>query len=165
MGDPLLLCFTKPDVEAGNITPFLRRFGRDKLPRGKKLRRMMGTFSFFVDGYNSCPEELYSIQKVRDFYAKLHSHWPYWFFFVDLRGESLQIVTACLLQNVTAQKIIGEPSANVLLDPMDLVRFVSDGFPPMNQMCERANLSEGAFWQRTAEIFRFYGLPFDQPPP
>jgi hypothetical protein len=35
----------------------------------------------------------------------------------------------------------------------------------MNQMCQRANLSEGAIWQLTAEIFRYYGLPFDQPPP
>ncbi len=125
----------------------------------------MGTFSFFVDGYNDTPEEIYSIQAVRDFYAKLHAHWPYWFFFADLRGESLQMVTACLLKNVTAQKIIGAPSASLLLDPLELVRFVADGFNPMNAMCERANLSECAIWERTGEIFRYYGLPFDQPPP
>lgn len=165
MGDPLMLCFTRPDVEECNMAPFLRRFGKDKLPREKKLRRLMGTFSFFVDGYNDTPEEIYSIQAVRDFYAKLHSHWPYWFFFADLRSESLQMVTACLLKNVTAQKIIGAPSANLILDPMELVHFVSDGFAPMNEMCERANLSEHAIWQRTGEIFRYYGLPFDQPPP
>ena len=165
MGDPLLLFFTRPDVESGNVSPFLSRFGAANLPRDKKLRRLMGTFSFFVDGYNETPEEIYSIQAVRDFYAKLHAHWPYWFFFADLRNESLQMVTACLLNNVTAQKIIGEPSANLLLDPMELVRFISDGFNPMNEMCERANLSEHAIWQRTGEIFRYYGLPFDQPPP
>ncbi len=126
---------------------------------------MMGTFSFFVDGYNDSPEELYSIQSVRDFFAKLHGHWPYWFYFADLRSESLQIVTACLLQNVSARKIVGEPMANVQLDPMELIQFVSKGFTPMNQMCERANLSEHAIWQRTGEIFRYYGLPFDVPPP
>lgn len=162
MAEPLLICFTRPDVEAGNIAPFLRRFGAPSLPREKKLRRMMGTFSFFVDGYNDTPEEIYSIQAVRDFYSKLHSHWPYWFYFSDLRSESLQMVTACLLQNITARKIVGETSANLLLDPMELLRFVSDGFAPMNAMCERANLSEQVIFERTAEIFRYYGLPFDQ---
>ncbi len=34
----------------------------------------------------------------------------------------------------------------------------------MNAMCERANLSEYAIWERTGEIFRYYGLAFDQLP-
>lgn len=44
MSISILLCFTKPDVEEGNIIPFLRHFGADKLTREKKLRRIMGTF-------------------------------------------------------------------------------------------------------------------------
>ena len=165
MGEPLFICFNRQDVEAGDTAPFLRRFAAEKLPREKKLRRMMGTFSFFVDGYNDTPEEIYAIQVVRDFYTKLHSQWPYWFYFADLRSESLQMVTACLLGNVTAHKVIGEPKACLALDPMELIRFVSDGFLPMNAMCERANLSELDIFNRTAEIFRYYNLPFDAPPP
>jgi hypothetical protein len=164
MGDPLLFCFTRPDVESGNITPFLRRFGKDKLPRDKKLRKLMGTFSFFVDGYNDSPEELYAIQEVRDFYIKLHAHWRYWFFFADLENESLKIITACLMKNVSARNVIGESTANMLLDPLELLQFISAGFNPMNELCERANLSEFDIWKKTKAIFEYYGLPFGEPP-
>jgi len=165
MEEPLLLCFTRPDVEAGNLTPFLRRFDKKVLPKNRKLARMMGTFSFFVDGYNDDPDEIYSIQKVRDYYASLHARWPYWLYFCDLQSESLQMIAACLLKNVEAHKIIGAPSATLRLDPLELLGFISDGFPPMNEMCERASMSEFDIWKRTKAIFEYFGLPFDALPP
>lgn len=165
MDDPILLCFLRPDIEAGDTSAFLRRFAPSALPKGPKLAKMMGTFSFLVDGYNDNPEEVYSIQAVRDFYAGLHAKWPYWFFFCDLGTESLQMIAACLLKNVVAHKIIGAPDAHLRLDPMELVGFISSGFNPMNEMCDRANMSEFDIWKRTKAIFEYFNLPFDAPPP
>ena len=165
MGDLILLCFLRRDVEAGNISPFLTRWGVKSLPKGKKLARMMGTFSFFIDGYNDDPEEIYSIQAARDFYAALHKHWPFWFYFCDLHNESLQMITACLLKNVEAHKIIGSQDARLWLDPLELLGFISAGFTPMNQMCDRANISEFDIYKRTRAIFAYFNLPFNAPPP
>lgn len=165
MNDPLLLCITRPDVEAGNLTPFLRRFDRKVLPRNRKLARMMGTFSFFVDGYNGDPDEIYSIQAVRDYYQSLDVRWPYWFFFCDLRNESLKMIVACLMQNVAAHKTLGARSASVELDPLELLAFVLAGFSPMNEMFDRADMSEFEIWKRTKAIFDYFDFPFDAPSP
>lgn len=163
--NPIFICFQKQDVITRNYRSFLETWDPAKLPRGKELRRLMGAFSFFVDGYNDSPEEIYSLPEVRDFYAGLHSVWPYWFFFRDLRTESLSMVTACLMQNLEAGKVIGAPAAMLQLDSLELVRFVANGFAPMNAMCERAGMSEYEIWKRTREIFEYYGLPFDSPAP
>ncbi len=163
--NPIFICFKKQDVISRNYRSFLEAWKPAKLPCGTKLHRLMGTFSFFVDGYNDTPEEIYSIPEVRAFYADLNDIWPYWFFFCDLRTESLQMITACLLQNLEAGKVIGAPSAVLQLDPMELVRFVGNGFAPMNSLCERAGMSEYDIWKRTRDIFEYYALPFDSPPP
>ena len=165
MNAPIFLCFLRRDVEAGNFSPFFARWGKSKLPKGRKLARLMGTFSFFVDGYNDDPEEIYAIQAVRDFYAALHKQWPYWFFFCDLENESLKMIAACLLRNVAGHKIIGAPSACLVLEPLELLGFISAGFAPMNEMFERAGMSEFDIWKRTKAIFEYFGLPFDVPPP
>ncbi len=165
MSDPILLFFLRPDIEAGDTSAFLRRFAPSALPKGPKLPKMMGTLSFLVDGYNDDPEEIYSIQAVRDFYARLHAKWPYWFFFCDLRNESLQMITACLLKNVVGHKTIGAPDAHLRLDPMELVGFIFAGFAPMNEMCDHANMSEFDIWKRTKAIFEYFNLAFDAPPP
>ena len=165
MGAPLLLCFLRRDVEAGNISPFLARWGVKSLPKGKKLARMMGTFSFFIDGYNDDPEEIYSIQAARDFYVALHKHWPFWLYFCDLDNESLKMIVACLLKNVEAHKIVGASDAHLRLDPVELLGFISSGFAPMNEMCDRANISEFDIWRRTKAIFEYFSFPFDVPPP
>lgn len=165
MSDPLLLCLVRPDIEAKNLKPFLRRFGKHVLPKGRKLARMMGTFSFFVDGYNDSPDEIYAIQPVRDYYAALHSQWPYWLYFCDLRGESLHMILACLLGNVESHKIIGAPSAYLRLDPLEMLQFLSDCMAPMNEICERAGLSEYEIWKRTKAVFEYFNFPFDSPPP
>ena len=165
MNAPVFFCFSRPEIEAGRFSSFLTRFLKKSLPKGEKLARMMGKVSFFVDGYNDDPEEIYAIKAVRDFYAALHAQWPYWFFFCDLENESLKMIAACLMKNVDAHKILGAPRASLQLDPMELVRFISDGFAPMNEMCDRAGMSEFDIWKRTRAVFGYFALPFDAPPP
>lgn len=165
MSDPMFLIFPRPEVEAGNLAPLLRRFGPDKLPKGKELAAMMSTFHFAVDGYDDDPHEVYAIAPVRRFYQKLHREWPYAFFFCDLRGESLMMLTMCCLDNLDGTTKAGEALSQVQIDPRELLQFIMKGWAPMNEMYERAGFSERAIYERSKAIMGYYGLPFDVPPP
>jgi len=74
-------------------------------------------------------------------------------------------MTLCCLKELSGTKRLGEPSAQVEIDPLELVRFVASGFTPMNEMFERAGESEAAIYRRTKAVMEYYGLPFDEPPP
>ena len=144
MSDPTFLIFPRPEAEAGNLAPLLRRFGPDKRPKGKNLAAMMSTFHFAVDGYDDDPHEVYAIAPARRFYQKLHREWPYAFFFCDLRGESLMMLTMCCLDNLDGTTKAGEALSQVQIDPRELLQFIMKGWAPMNEMCERAGFSERA---------------------
>ena len=89
----------------------------------------------------------------------LHMH------FCDLRTETIQMLTFCLLPNLRGFKRLGEPKAAVEYDPQDLLDFITRNFGPLNAMMERAGMSEMDIYHRTRDIFLYYGLPFNQPPP
>lgn len=165
VGDPMMLVFPRQEVEALEMGPFLRRFGKDILPEGSELASLMGRFNFIVHGYDDDPHEVYAIESIRTFYQTLRRNWPHWFFFCDLRGEGLMMMTACCMKQLSGAKHTGRPTANIVLDPMELIEFVSDGFIPMNEMFERAGMSEMAIYNRTGEIMRYYNFPFDAPAP
>ena len=165
MSDPLMLVFPREEVESQNLGPLLRRFGPEKLPRGRDLGRMMNTFHFAVNGFDDDPHEVYAIESVRRYYQRLQRDWPYAFYFCDLGGESLMMLTMCCMGNLTGRKREGEALASVEIDPMELLRFISGNWGPMNSMCERAGMSERAIYERTGAIMRYYGLPFDVPGP
>ena len=48
---------------------------------------------------------------------------------------------------------------------MDLIQFVQKNFVPLNQMMERAGMSETDIYNRTRDVFLHYKLPFDSEPP
>lgn len=75
------------------------------------------------------------------------------------------MMTVCCLKELSGRKRLGEPTAQVLLDPLELIRFISAGFTPMNEMFERAGASEIAIYLRSKAVMEYYHLPFDAPPP
>jgi hypothetical protein len=163
--DTVAVMFSREQVRQRKLAHFLKTYGPAALPEGPALAAMMGTFQFFVDGWNHVPDEIYTIPEIRSFYRHFHEVWPYWFFFCDLRTETLQMLTFCLLPNLRGFKRLGEPKAAVEYDPQDLLDFITRNFGPLNTMMERAGLSEMDIYHRTRDIFLYYGLPFDQPPP
>ena len=71
----------------------------------------------------------------------------------------------CCLPSLTAIARGGRPTVDVQVDPMELLQFVANDFGPMNEMCERALLSERAIYDRTKAVMEYFGFPFDAPPP
>ncbi|TAE92042.1 MAG: hypothetical protein EAZ81_04095 [Verrucomicrobia bacterium] len=102
-----VVMFSKEQVRQRKLAHFLKKFGPAALPTGPALADMMGTFQFLVDGWNDDPNELYAIPEIRRFYQHFHEVWPYWFFFCDLETETLQMMTLCLLPNLTGIKHLG----------------------------------------------------------
>lgn len=122
---------------------------------------MMNGLATFVHGYDFDMREVYAIPEVRSFYNRLVSAWPYWLFFGNLETDGLKIVALCCLKSLNAVAVKGHSSVQVAYDPLELVDFLSRHFGPMNEMCDRAELSEMAVFQRTKCVFEYFGLPFD----
>jgi len=158
-GDPILVMFGKDEVIHCRPGRFLQKFGEPVLPTGAALGRLLGRFSFFVDGFNEHPAEIYAIPEARRFYRALLRRWPAWFYFADLRTESLLMMTACVMDDFEAVARHGHSRTTLALEPTQLLKFVSSGFEPMNRMFERTGATEEDIYRRTVEIFRYYGLP------
>ena len=163
--DAVVIVFSKEQVRQRKIAHFLKKFGPSGLPEGPALATMMGKFQFLVEGWDDDPQEVYAIPEVRTFYQFFHRAWPYWFFFCDLRTETLTMMTMCLLPNLQSFKRLGQPQAAVEYEPLDLLRFIERNFAPLNAMMERAGMSEQDIYDRTKEVFAHFGLPYDAPPP
>lgn len=163
--DLILYQFSRDRMESGDAKDFLSRFGDSALPTGNKLAAMMNSLALLIDGYDHDPREIYAIPEVRAFYKQLWEVWPYWLYFCNLDTENLMMMVMCCLDSLDALKVKGQSQVKVSISPLEVVRFISGGFVPMNEMCERAGLSERQIFDRTKAVFEYFNLPFDAGPP
>jgi hypothetical protein len=165
--DADLICyqFSRPNVEKCDFEHFLSFYSPDKLPSGRPLQQMMGTFWFAITGYDDDARELSSIPDVRRFYAAFHQAWPYWLYFCDLQEDRLKLMVFCCLNNLATLKVDGRANYATEFSPRDLIRFISDDFVPMNELCERANMTERQIYDRSRSVFEYFGFSFNAPPP
>ena len=166
MNDLICYQFSRDRVEAGDAKDFLSRFGKFRVPVGKQLQGMMNSLALMIEGYDDDPREIYAIPEVRTFYQQLWQRWPYWLYFCNLDTENLMMMVMCCLDSLDALKVQGEPQVQVQINPLEVVQFISGGFVPMNEMCERAGMSECQIFDRTKAVFGYFNLPFaaGQPP-
>ncbi len=75
------------------------------------------------------------------------------------------MLTLCMMPNLTSFKRLGEPMAKVAFDPLELLRFISRNFVPLNMMMERAGMSEMDIDNRSRDVFHHFHLPYDSAPP
>ena len=161
MNDLICYQFSRDLVEAGDAKNFLSRFGKFRVPVGKQLQGMMNSLALMIEGYDDDPREIYAIPEVRTFYQQLWQRWPYWLYFCNLDTENLMMMVMCCLDSLDALKVQGQPQVQVQINPLEVVQFISGGFVPMNEMCERAGMSERQIFERTKAVFGYFNLPFD----
>lgn len=165
MHDLICYQFSRDRVEAGDAKDFLSRFGKFRVPVGKQLQEMMNSLALMIEGYDDDPREIYAIPEVRAFYKQLWQRWPYWLYFCNLDTENLMMMVMCCLDSLDALKVQGQPQVQVQINPLEVIQFISGGFAPMNEMCERAGMSERQIFERTKAVFEYFNLPFDAGPP
>ena len=159
--DLILYQFSRDRVEDGDAKDFLSRFGKFRVPVGRQLQGMMNSLALTIQGYDDDPREIYAIPEVRAFYKQLWQRWPYWLYFCNLDTENLMMMVMCCLDSLDALKVQGRPQVQVQINPLEVVQFISGGFVPMNEMCERAGMSERQIFDRTKAVFEYFNLPFD----
>ena len=164
MSDLICYQFSRDLVEIGDAKNFHARFGKQRLPVGKQLGAMMNSLALMIEGYDHDPREIYAIPEVRTFYQQLWRRWPYWLYFCNLDTENLMMMVMCCIDSLDALKVKGQSQVNVSISPLEVVRFISSGFVPMNEMCERAGMSERQIFERTKAVFEYFNLPFDASP-
>ncbi len=91
--------------------------------------------------------------------------WPYWLYFCSLDPENLMMMVMCYLDPLDALKVQGREQVQVSLEPLEVLQFISGGFVPMNELCERAGMSEWQVFDRTKAGFGYFNLPFDAESP
>lgn len=153
--------FSRDRMEDGDAKDFLSRFGKFRVPVGKQLHAMMNSLALMIEGYDDDPREIYAIPEVRAFYKQLWQRWPYWLYFCNLDSENLIMMVMCCLDSLDAMKVQGNPQVQVQLNSLEVVQFISGGFVPMNEMCDRAGMNEHQIFQRTKAVFEYFNLPFD----
>jgi len=164
MGDRELVIyeFSRTKIERGDFSHFLGAYGLDRLPTGRRLRTMMDSMVFVVDGWNHDPREVYEIPEVRRFYRQFQAAWPYWFFFCNLDQDGLKPMVYCCLENLVAvQK--EKDRENIVTHPpkMEFVQFVAANLGTMNTICERAKLFDRFIYDRSKAVFEYFGLPYE----
>jgi hypothetical protein len=160
-GDLIFYTFSRIKVERGDFSEFLGQFSFDKLPAGRRLRGMMDSMVFCIDGYDDDSREIHSIPEIRRFYSAFHEAWPYWLYFCNLDQDILKTMVATCLSNFTAIKVDGQEKVGVQCEPLELIPFVGRDFVPMNLICKRAGMFEDRIEQRTRAIFDYFGFPYN----
>jgi len=153
--------FTRPKIERGDFSHFLGTYSLDRLPTGHRLRLMMNSMVFVVDGWNDDPREVHTIPEVRRFYRKFQQAWPYWFYFCNLDQDGLKgMVLSCLNQLITVQTDSAPERQMTLYDKPEFMNFLVQNLGAMNVVCERAKMLDALVYDRSKAVFEYFGLPF-----
>jgi hypothetical protein len=163
--DIIFYQFSRSKVERCDFSHFLGLYAPDKLPTGSRLREMMGTLMFVIEGYDDDPREIHSIPEIRRFYTAFHEAWPYWLYFCNLETEALRMMVLCCLPSLAAIKVDGRPNVTVNYDRLELLHFIGNDFGSMNAMCDRAEMFKRLIYDQSKAVFGYFDLPFDAEPP
>lgn len=164
-GDAVFYQFSRSKVERGDFSHFLGLYSPDKLPSGRRLRQMMNSFVFCIEGWDNDEREIHSIPEIRRFYSAFHEAWPYWLYFCNLDTDTLRTMTMCCMNSLTAIKVDGSPQVQVEYEPMELLQFLARDLNHMNAMCDRGEMFESLIYDRSKAAFEYFCLPYDAPPP
>jgi hypothetical protein len=162
--DLIVYQFSRSKVERGDFSHFLSLYTPEKLPTGRRLRLLMDSMVFCIEGYDDDAREIHAIPEVRRFYSAFHAAWPYWLYFCNLDVDTLRAMVACCLPTLAAAQLDGQPTVLVEFQPQELLEFLRRDFVPMNAMCERGQMFEHLIFDRTRRIFEFFNLPFEPGP-
>lgn len=163
--DAVFYQFSRSKVERGDFSHFLNLYSPDKLPSGRRLRGMMNSFVFCIEGWDDDEREIHSIPEIRRFYSAFHEAWPYWLYFCNLDTDTLRTMTMCCMNSLTAIKVDGSPQVQVEYEPMELLQFLARDLNHMNAMCDRGEMFESLIFDRSKAVFEYFGLPYDAPRP
>jgi hypothetical protein len=109
--DLIFYQFSRDKVEQRDFSHFLSLYAPDKLPEGRRLRQMMNSFVFCIEGWDTDTREIHVIPEARRFYSAFHDAWPYWLYFCNLDVDTLRATTMCCLPSINSMQVDGQVRA------------------------------------------------------
>ena len=100
------------------------------------VRRFEGRVNISSDGFDHDPREIYETPDIRRFCTALDKSFPYWLYFLSTEDSSLKMITFCLC------RIEKKGPGLVVLDNVDLGRFLYSHFAAMNELFATYSLDE-----------------------
>ncbi len=128
-----------------SVLEFLRSISSD----APSAWRMRGQLSISFDGYSHERRSIFTVPEVREFVARIHAAWPYWFFFLNQVDHSIKVVAACLCDMKRV-----EP-ASWRLSQADLMRFVGEGMTAMGDLAKRYKFDEAEMDAIATGVFQY----------
>jgi len=159
--DLVVYQFSRSKVEGCDFAHFLRLYAPEKLPTGRRLRDMMNSMTFMIEGYDDDTRDLHWIPEVRQFYSTFREAWPYWLYFCNLDTESLHMMVVCSLPVMTTLKIDHKPGVMVEYTIPELLKFLNDNLAPMNALCARGGMFDRSIEERINAILSYFKLPIN----
>jgi hypothetical protein len=101
-------------------------------------------------GYDRDARELWQIPEVRQYVADLDDVFPFWFFFADLRSDTLHVLASCLCR--VTETTPGQTAFN----RDDLNRFFERQFGGMNHLWAAHSLSDDANIEVSEQIAEYF---------
>lgn len=114
---------TRHEIATLDVQRFLKTFSPN-LPRDS-LREILNRVFFTVAGYDTSEDELFEIEEVRQYYAKLHRLWPCWLYAGSLLAGNLRAIALCLLPNLRIKRT--RLTRRVAFDQQDMANFFDEG--------------------------------------
>lgn len=149
--DGLIAVVSRSDVESNDISTTLDTLS-SLLADNATVRRFQGSVAVSFDGFNEDPREIYEIPEIRRFCTELDRHFPYWLYFLSTDDSSLKMMAFCLCS------VEKKGSGLVMLDNMDLGRFLHSHFAAMNELFDRHSLDTATNRAISESILKYFKL-------
>jgi hypothetical protein len=146
---------SRRSVESGDVTEALTALSGLLVSAATYRERVDLTFA----GYGERPAELWDIDEVRAYVARLDERFPYWLYFLSKETEALLVVAACLTRPAPVRP--GGPGVGLV--GAEVAALLEERwFPGLNAVAELTGLSHAdtvLITERTTRYFRDGPLP------
>lgn len=146
--------FSKQQVENLDFSQFEAIYSHWPQLWGRELRAKHNSFVFAVDGYDTHPDEIYTIPEVRRFYQQLHQRWPWWLFFLSDLGDNIPVSYLCLFDSLESRKVDGDSKCAAIFDPKEAMEILMHDLGRMVYLMDHAEMKEAEIDRRSKAILQ-----------
>ncbi|MFE3759491.1 DUF262 domain-containing protein [Nocardia tengchongensis] len=148
--DHMVVVVPRQDIESGDLRPALEALN-SCFVSPDAARGALGAVELVIEGYEHIPTELFEMEPVRHYIRRLDNEFPYWLYFLGLRGASLRLIFGCFLPPFLGEEERRQQFAHRLRTVME-----NRWLPAMNDVASFAGLSAAELADRTDAVVAYF---------
>lgn len=131
-----IIVVSRQEVESGDTSSVLTSL-QSLITSPQRAASLFEKVDLAFHGYDDTDEELFEIDKVRDYVRNLDEKFPFWLYFLNKTATGLQCIAYCFMP------LFLTPEGKQLHFPDRLNDLLTKRwFPAMNQICEWTGFTE-----------------------